>query len=172
MSNNMPPGVEIIKATRELQQRVGSGVIDAAVITRCQDTIDKTTSDFGPVARAFLQQLDTAVGLARDPNINDDMRISGMTKPVMELKANAKMFRYDLVTMLANIMLGFLEAIPKLDNDSVEIVAAHHRTLCAIIERKMTGDGGPNGRLLQQELQDACNRYFHKRGKSALSIAH
>jgi len=86
-----------------------------------------------------------------------------MTQPVMELKANARMFKYGLVSSLANIMLGFLESIEKLDKDAIEIVSAHQKTLHAIISREMKGDGGEYGVLLEKELRDAIRRYFSKR---------
>ena len=64
---------------------------------------------------------------------------------------------------LAQIMLGFLEAVKTIDRDVIEIVAAHHRTLATILERRMTGSGGPYGQLLEQELKDACVRYLARR---------
>jgi hypothetical protein len=81
----------------------------------------------------------------------------------MELKANAATFRYSLIGNLANIMLSFLESLTVMDKDAIEIVKAHHSTLHMIIVRKMTGDGGEGGKQLQKELQQACDRYYHKR---------
>ena len=156
-------GVQIIRASLELQQRIGIGPLDSGVVKRCQMVLDGNPTDFTPVARGFLFHLERAIGRADDETLPMQKRLDDLSKPVMELKANAKMFRYDLVTMLANIMLGFLESVSNLDKGAIEIVAAHHRTLAAIIDRKMTGDGGPAGAQLVQELKDACNRYFTRR---------
>lgn len=159
-----PDSVEVIKASYDLQKRVGKGPIAPTLLEKCHEVMNTNTTDFAPIAREFLEKLERAIAVCADPDIDMREKVEGLSRPVMELKASAKMFRYELVTSLANVMLGFLEAMQNLDRDAVEIVAAHHRTLAAIIDRKMNGDGGPYGQLLVQELKDACNRYFHKRG--------
>lgn len=170
-SPTLPPNVQVIKATRELQRRVGSGQVDRMTLQRCQEVLNTSTTDFAPVAHGFLDHLELALMRAQAEEMSHNDRIQGLSRPVMDLKANAGMFRYHLVTMLANIMLGFLEAITVLDKDAIEIVAAHHRTLKMIIDRRMTGDGGSTGHVLTRELQDACNRYFGKRGMKPLNVA-
>ena len=163
--------VQIIKASNELQKRVGSGMIEPGVIARAQTVMNNPGVDFAPIATDFLDQLRRAIDQASDPQISFAIRLSALSRPVMELKANARMFHYDLITLLANVMLGFLEAVQDLDRDAIEIVSAHERTLRVIVERKMSGEGGPYGQVLIQELKDACNRYFAKRGQKPLTIA-
>ncbi|MCB1531787.1 MAG: hypothetical protein KDJ35_02845, partial [Alphaproteobacteria bacterium] len=63
----------------------------------------------------------------------------------------------------ANVMLSFLEAVKELDEDVVRIVEAHHKTLSAIVIKKMQGDGGQAGKLMEDELRAACKRYFSKK---------
>lgn len=165
------PEVQVIKASYDLQRRVGSGPLDGKIVKRCEDVIQRNNEDFAPIAHGFLDQLEDGIDQAKDVNVPMLKRLEGMTRPVMELKANAKMFRYDLVTLLANVMLAFLESVSTLDDEAVEIVAAHHLTLGAIIDRRMMGDGGPSGLLLIQELREACNRYFTKRKMRPLNVA-
>lgn len=158
--------VKIIKADKSLQKRAGTGDVDENLVKRAEVVIEKNTEDFGPIAQDFLDRLATGVATARAGQGEQAALIAGMTQPVMELKANARMFKYDLVTALANIMLGFLETNKNLDKDAIDIVDAHHKTLTLIIHKKMAGDGGQNGKLLQSELQDACQRYMtRKSGK-------
>lgn len=162
--------VRVLKASRALQIKAGTGEIEAERIERAEVVIEKNAEDFGPIAKEFLDRLLHGIETARkegsDYSKNNTLK-AGMTQPVMELKANARMFKYDLVTSLANIMLGFLENVRDLDKDAIEIVGAHHKTLSAIILKKMKGDGGANGALLQTELEDAVQRYFSKRRKPA-----
>ena len=84
----------------------------------------------------------------------------------MELKANAKIFHYDLVGNLANIMLNFLESITSLDKDALAIVRGHHETLRGIINNNLRGDGGQKGQIMITELENACARYYKKQRKS------
>lgn len=83
---------------------------------------------------------------------------------VMQLKANAAVFHYRLVGNLAQVMLGFLESLTHIDDNALEIVDAHHKTLNAIIAKQMKGDGGQHGQELQQELIRACERYKRNTG--------
>lgn len=162
-----PQQVKIIKANTQLQTKAGIGEVDTARIEKAEKVIQNNTEDFVEIASGFLSRLEDSVTRARDDHGKNQLpmagKIAGMTQPVMELKANARMFKYDLVTALANVMLGFLENIKDLDSDAIEIVAAHHTTLKIIIMKKMKGDGGTNGALLRTELEDACERYFKRR---------
>jgi hypothetical protein len=152
--------VKIIKADVSLQKRIGIGPLDDRVVERCQKVIDTNTVDFDPLAAEYLDKLREAIAVAKSRSGETKDMIQKMTEPVMQLKANAATFRYTLVGNLANIMLGFLEAVDKIDSNVIEIVAAHEKTLSIIIAKKMTGDGGAHGKLFEQELQNACARYF------------
>lgn len=153
----------VYKANYQLQKKIGKGPIDAKALERAQSMIEEATEDFEPLAMTFLSKLKIAIDNAQKDEGSVEDQIKNMTSPVMELKANAKMFKYDLVSSLANIMLGFLETIDKLDKDAIDIVAAHQQTLQLIVMKKMTGDGGEHGQLFQRELRDAVQRYFTKR---------
>lgn len=152
-----------IKASYDLQNKVGKGPIDEATIKHSQTLIDTNNVDFGPHALAILQRLKDALDQAKYVgNSFDDMKAM-LIKPVMELKANAAIFHYDLVGKLAAIMLGFLENIKIMDADAIEIVRAHHDSLHMIVVRKLSGDGGAAGQALINELQQACERYYNKK---------
>lgn len=151
---------KVIKANRMLQAKVGSGPLDEKTVEKCQEVIDKNDVDFTPLAKQYLDQLAVAIQKAKGQEIQLDEAVALMTQPVMELKANATIFKYDLIGNLANVMLSFLEAVRELDKTVLEIVDAHHKTLSAIVAKKMKGDGGKYGKHLEHELKDACKRYF------------
>jgi len=142
MAQDSNPPVKTHKADYSLQKKVGKGPVNLETLDKAQALIEESSDDFAPLAMTFLSQLKTAIDAARKGVGSNDELISGMTSPVMELKANAKMFQYGLVSSLANIMLGFLETINTLDKDAIEIVGAHHQTLNLIVIKKMKGDGG------------------------------
>lgn len=153
----------IIKADYTLQKKVGTGPIDERTIKSSQHVIDNNNVDFAPMALTILEKLDAALKRANDPSVTMEQMKSLLTVPVMELKANATIFHYELIGSLANIMLGFLETITTMDHDAYEIVKAHHASLHMIVVRKMNGDGGAAGKMLINELQQACDRYHHKK---------
>lgn len=158
---------KVIKANYTLQAKVGTGPLDAQKVEACQKVMDNNEVDFAPMATEILNRLGKAIDDARAGKTDLKQAVQEMTEPVMELKANAAIFRYDLIGNLANVMLSFLESVQSLDKTVIEIVNAHHKTLQAIVMKKMQGDGGKYGKQLEQELKDACLRYYQKKRESA-----
>lgn len=158
-----PKKAKVIKANYDLQTRVGSGPLDEKVVAECERIIKDNDIDFAPMAGDFLNKLSEAVKFAKSPGVDLAQAKHKMTQPVMELKANAAIFKYDLIGTLANVMLSFLEAVKTIDKTVIDIVEAHHKTLTIIVLKKMAGDGGPHGKLFEQELKEACKRYFVKK---------
>ena len=157
--------VRIHKPDTSLQARLGIVNLTENDLKAASQSQKAAASDFTPMATAFLQRLGLLIAAARQDPTSEEVR-QRLIQPVMELKANAGMFGYDLVSRLANIMLTFLENVRGLDANIVEIVAAHHTTLNLIVTRGMSGDGGPAGLQLEAELRAACARYM-ARAKSA-----
>lgn len=156
---------KIIKANKILQSKAGIGNVDKLAVERAEEAIDKDDTEFAPLALTYLASLKNAIDRARRGESDLETAVQEMTAPVMQIKANATMFKFNLIGNLANIMLGFLEGIKRIDPAVIEIVDAHHKTLKAIVVKNMTGDGGEYGKQLQAELRDACKRYFEKNRK-------
>lgn len=158
--------VKVHKADTILQQRVGTGPLDEQVVEKCQKVMDENKVDFKPLANEYLDKLHEAIEIAKKGEVSKFEATQGITTPVMQLKANASTFRYNLIGNLANVMLSFLESIKDLDDDAITIVEAHHQTLKAIVTKEISGDGGPVGKQMEEELKSACKRYFSKRAGS------
>lgn len=154
---------KVIKANYRLQQKVGAGPLDLKTVIQSQHLIDNNQVDFVPLGLDILKKLEVALAQAQTGTAPIKEIKQMLTTPVMELKANATIFHYTLIGTLANIMLNFLEAIVILDKDAIDIVKAHHDTLHMIVVRKMKGTGGDAGNILTKELQQACDRYYHKK---------
>jgi hypothetical protein len=80
----------------------------------------------------------------------------------MDLKASGGMFGYGLVTEVADVALDFLERLDHLNDDALEIIEIHHKTLGTIIASGLRGNGGKAGLSLSKELYGACQRYYKK----------
>lgn len=155
---------KIIKASKTLQVKAGTGDVAPAALAKAEQAISANAEkDFVPLAEGFMMKLFYGIENARRGAAVSKELIGGMTRPVMELKANAKMFKYDLVTNLSNIVLDFLEALPELDENAIEIVDALHKSVSLILTKRMSGDGGAVGATLQKELQSAVERYSVKK---------
>lgn len=152
-----------IKASTLLQSKVGMGLMDEDAINKSQSLIDKNKFDFVPIATGFIEELKKAIDIAKAEKETNRKSIERMIDPVMQVKANARIFKYDLLGNLAGIMLHFLEYMNELDNDAIQIVEAHQKTLHAILINHMEGSGGDMGHSLEEELEAACKRYMNTR---------
>lgn len=155
---------EFIKPPNTLKQKVGNGGLSDEILTKAQKLLEENTVDFRPLANMYLMSLMNGIEMAKGYSHADDTEqvIASMLYPAMQLKANGGMFRYNLVTKIADKMIQFLEVIEEPDIEAVEIVLAFHTTLEAVIQSQITGDGGQNGTELLTALTDACMRYFDK----------
>lgn len=145
-----------------LRQKVGYGGVVPDVIEKAQAYIQSNKTDFRPIAVDILERFETLVERAAREKAYDKSMINEITGPIMELKANGRMFRFSLLSEVAEILLNFLENIPHLDDDTFEVMAAHKNTIEVILKNNLSGDGGKEGLALSKELYAACTRYYRK----------
>ncbi len=149
-----------IKASRELQNKVGIGTIDEKKVNAAQGVMDNNKVDFGPLARPDLDRLQQAIDAARTDSGQDDKAVMQSLKtPIMNLKANAGSFNYSFVSQLTGMVLLFLEGIEKPDRKVIQIADILHKTLLLALAYQMSGDGGANGKVLLKTFEEVCRKY-------------
>lgn len=158
-------GVQTIKPSPALQAKVGMGNLDEKAALLAQKVLDDNKVNFVPYANNFLKQLDQAITAARNEAHPGRRAIENVVSPVMQIKANSRIFKYDRLGDLAAVMMNFLEHLNELDADSLAIVKAHHTTLSHLVNNEIKGNGGEIGENFQTELENACNRYMISRSK-------
>lgn len=150
-----------IKPKNTFKEKVGSGGIPGDLVNKGQALIEKN-DNFEPHAKAYLEKISST--LARHEQhelIGSEARIL-LVNPVMQIKGNAGMFQYHLMSEISDVLLSFLENIDALNPDSLAVVKAHHTALQAILAARLKGTGGADGRALAAELEKATTRYYDK----------
>ncbi|MCB9983937.1 MAG: hypothetical protein H6861_09775 [Rhodospirillales bacterium] len=155
---------EFIRPPNILKQKVGHGGLSDDILDKAQKLLEENTHDFEPLAMMYLNSMMKGIEMAKGYSPADDKEqiIVNMLYPAMQLKANGGMFHYNLVTMIADKLIQFLEVIEDPDIEAVEIVLAFHTTVTAVIQGHVSGNGGKQGQDLLGALSDACMRYFDK----------
>lgn len=149
-----------------LREKVGVGGIDPLVLEEAEEYIAKNKMDILPYAEQMLHEINTVISDCRAGVISRKQAKERIVPPIMELKANGRMFRYALVSEIAGVILDFLESISDINDDAMDVVVVHQQSLNAIINNKLSGEGGKEGRALAEELYAACRRYYKKHGRS------
>lgn len=153
-----------IKANLDLQKKVGTGAIDEKKVERAQEVIKNNKVDFAPIAKPHLDELSKSIKASlglKNPENEKEVLEAFMT-PIMNIKANAATFNYSLVSGLAGTVLTFLEDVKKFDRKVVQIVDLLYKTILLILARKMSGDGGAEGKALQGAFHDVCQKTMKK----------
>lgn len=147
-----------------IKTKIGSGGVANEILDKAQKLLENNTVDFGPMAEIYLEKIMNGIKAVESSSYVDDSEylISLMLYPAMQLKANGGMFHYQLVTIIANTMIEFLEVIEEPDEEALDVVRAFHTTIRAVVNGKIRGDGGAHGQELHDALVNACNRYFEK----------
>ena len=152
----------IHKASNKLQLKTGTGAINPETIQNAQNYITNNNVDFVPMGREYLNTIGTTMESFENNEIEMKAAHLTMTKAVMEFKANAKVFGYDLIGDLSTILLNLMEDNEHIDKNFMRIVQAYYQTVTLIFNNKMMGDGGQNGKAIFEEFYAACQRYTQK----------
>ncbi len=164
---------KIIKPDHHLQKKVGLGDISDDAVARSQKIIDDCRVNFLPIAQDFLFQFEGLVDHLGHQSEHPTGRraIENASIPVMQLKANSRVFKYNLLGDVAHILLSFMDGLQVLDKDAIDVLVAHKKTMRHIITEDMSGTGGFIGDTFTDELRKLCERYKRTRmeiAKSAL----
>ena len=155
--------VETIKASRDLQIKVGKGNISPNQIQRAQSIIENNKVEFAPLAKPHLKALKEAVAEAvRDVKDSADI-LEDIMAPIMNLKANAATFNYPLITEISAVILTFIETVKRVDHEIVEILENFYKTMSVIISQEIYTSQNPVGSRLLDEFRQVCRRYMTNR---------
>lgn len=148
----------------KLKEKVGDGGIPAYLIKRCQEYLESNPVDFTPYAQRHLEQLLEIKSQIEKDLLDFNTAHDRIVNIVMQLKSNGSMFHYQLLSMVSDVMLRFMENVNRMDSDFIEIIGVYTRILGVILNKRLNGNGGKEGYALTQELHNACLRYYAKYG--------
>lgn len=159
--------VKIIKASKDLQQKVGTGTVETQMIEKAEKVIVENKVDFAPIAKPQMDQLKAAIAEAKKDTSNTKKITESLSTPIMNIKANAATFNYPLVSGLTDAVLTFLEEVKNIDKKTLQIADLLHMTITLILARKMSGDGGNEGKALLAAFRDVCRKHAAKMAKAS-----
>ena len=156
MSNSK---VRKITASKELQNKVGTGTIDTTKVEEAQKVIAENKVDFAPLAKPHLDALRGAIEDAQKDHSDSAAVLESFSVPIMNLKANAGTFNYQLVSKLTDSVLLFLEGVEKIDKKIIQIIDLLYKTVLLVLAHEMKGEGGKEGEALIKAFQEVCRKY-------------
>lgn len=152
--------IEFTPPSFAIRQKVGTGGIKPGLLDKAQKAINENSKEFLPDAKSTLKE--TIQILEKSKDNPQGLNTEDFMLHIIQLKSSGGMFKYELVTEVADICMKFIEKIEIIEKDAYQVIMAHLRTLQVIISQKITGTGGTQGPALTKELRDMCARYFAK----------
>ncbi|MCB9996002.1 MAG: hypothetical protein H6869_06150 [Rhodospirillales bacterium] len=156
MSTNKP---RKIKASYELQNKVGMGPIDEKKVAAAQAMMDTSTVDFIVIARPELDQLHTVITAAKAGKDYSAETMTAIKTPIMNLKANAGTFKYSFISDLTGSVLMLFEGLDKADKKVLQVADVLHKTILLSLAYQLSGDGGEPGQALLATFQELCMKF-------------
>ncbi len=150
-----------------LKMKMGDGGIPEYVVKQCQDFLENNNVDFAPHGFRYLEQMSDMRRKIAEDKIDMDSAKTALANIVMQLKSNGSMFHYQLISMVSDVILRFLDGTSSVNKDFLEIFDMYHRIVTIILNKGLTGNGNSEGYALTQELHNACARYHAKHDGNA-----
>lgn len=158
---------QIFQAVNLLKQMVGDGGLEEERLVNAQRLIDEGTSEsFLPMIIELNNIIKDLIEYLKKNGVRDkEKSIEDFAANFIQIRANGTMFRYPLMTQIADNALHFLGFIDDLDQKALEVIEAHQNSISLVVAGKLQGDGGDKGKELQSALIAACQRYFKNKLK-------
>lgn len=144
-----------------LKRKTGSGRIDARAVKLGQLAIEENAIDISQLVEDMLKLIDKGVKSARNGSIRGEAAVNELIYPVAQLKAHGDLFHYPAVTKASHIILDFLETVPDVDNDVLDVLTGFCLSI-QTISRDQTSTS-KESKDICAGLLDACNRYHKKK---------
>jgi len=154
------------KADYELQQKIGTGTLDAESVAKVQQYLDSVQSDITPQLREDLSAMEAALTEARKTKYDREQFLNTITKPLMNVKSLSGMFHEMMVCRVSAFVLTFLEDVKKFDDDVAEIIGAYLKVSNTLLDLKIKDETNPHGQSFLAEIRNACKRYYDKQQAS------
>ena len=150
------------KADYELQNKVGTGTLDTAAVSKVQEYLDTIQTDVTPQLRDTLDLIESALATARSTTYGREEFLPAVTKPLMDVKALSGMFGQMMVCRVSAFVLTFVEDVRKLDSDVLDIVGGYLKVARTLIDLGIKEETNPHGQSFLAEIRNACKRYYDK----------
>ena len=153
-----------INPPNRLKAKVGIGGIDEQLLDKAQNYIKKVEINFKPTAQQLLKDVQDDINNLKNAK-NQKERLKqkdNLAGSIMQIKANGGMFGYQLMGEIAALALHFLDHITDVNDDAMNVIDVHEKSMQLILINNLKGDGGQEGYALVKELEKACARYNKK----------
>lgn len=155
--------MEIINPPNTLRSKVrrgGPGAVDPAVLERAEKVIASMADSYLEWVQEDLKRLQGAYDqlVAAKDVAGRRQALEIVFQVAHDMKGQGGSFGYDLITAIGNELCRMIERIDEPGPAVVEAVKVHVDSIHLVIQDRITGDGGDQGRAMLVGIRQVCDR--------------
>ena len=159
MLNNMQDNYIIHEASKELQQKAGTGKIADDALRAAEKAIQDNKIDIYVTGLELVKKIEDALH-NRELNVEDNKKYAKLVMlPLLDLKSIAGMCQMNDLCILSQQLIDIFEEISIFDADLFSVVQNYIMTVEYILQNKASNN--INGLVI--EMRKAYNRYIEKK---------
>ncbi len=143
--------LEIITPPTSLKNKVregGPGAVDLATLERAEKVIADMADSYLEWVQEDLNKLDECYKAMQGAEPPRRKSAEGLFQVSHDIKGQGGSFGYDLMTVIGNELCRLLERQESFGSAELQAIKVHIDAMKLVIQNKMTGDGGANGKAL------------------------
>lgn len=151
---------EFLPASRKLQKKSGgpSGKFSKHKVDAAQSKIDQRAGAFMEQMRIELTKLRTAFRAVEEDHVANAESLAVIAATAREVKGMAGTFGFDLLTQIGDSLYEFAVDLKGLSEKRIKLIGSHIDAMELVIDKRITGDGGPEARELLAAMGIATDK--------------
>ena len=153
--------MEIINPPNTLKSKVregGPGAVDLATLERAENVIAGMADSYLEWVQEDLVRIEAAykkLAAAAKPRKEEAEQVFQVAH---DIKGQGGSFGYDLMTLIANELCRLIERQDEFGDAEVQAVKVHIDAMKLVIQNRMKGDGGTNGKALVEGIRQVGDK--------------
>ncbi len=146
---------EIINPPNKLKTKVstgGTGAVTPETLAQAEASFAEMRADYLEWVEADLGKLANALAGLKVGMTAGDAIYRDLFAVAHDVKGQGGSFGYHLMTEIGTLMCRYLKDLDRVDEESMELLALCLDAMWAVINRRLSGDGGSDGRRVMAGL--------------------
>ena len=152
---------EIINPPNALKSKVGTGgpgAVDLDTLEKAEQVIASMADNYLEWVEADLKKISDAYKALAAATGDRKEEIEVVFQISHDMKGQGGSFGFDLVTAIGNELCRMIEKSPRVTDDVVDAVKVHIDAMRLVIQNRMKGDGGANGKAILSGIQQVGDK--------------
>ncbi len=156
--DNQNDEVKVITPPNKIKEKVGDGGIDPQNIKKAEETMSESTETFAEAAQEDLAIIAKAIESVSKGEMKAAQAIREINAAAFELKSNAGMFNYTLVTDISTSLFQLTDMLEDINDESLNVLQLHYQSIRAAMASGGKADSPENGKALIKGLMAASGK--------------